>query len=363
MSIDLWSEEQTFFSGDQYYAAIILDIQKAKKSIYVESYIFDFDEVGQNLAQFLVAAVLRGVRVQVIVDGFGSISAISTLQHYLSSGGVQLKVFHPILSSWFIPIFRNINRRNHRKVWIFDDTVAYAGSFNISKVHTSFNSKPWRDSGIRVEGEDVQLLTEAFHKVWNKKKVWSRKIFNFDDLVGSPLVRLNDGKNKRRVSYRDLLFRIREAKKYICFGNAYFAPHFRLVMELCYSARRGVEVHLLVPRQSDIFFMPWVSSTYYFALLQSGVKIHEYLPAVFHAKNYVIDDWMMIGSSNLNYRSLFHDLEVDLQVTRPENKEIFLKEINEDIKKSELVTLASFEKISWFRKIIANFFLLFKSWM
>ena len=103
--------------------------------------------------------------------------------------------------------------------------------------------------------------------------------------------------------------------------------------------------------------------TYYFALLQSGVKIHEYLPSVFHAKNYVIDDWMLIGSSNLNYRSLFHDLEVDLQVTIPENKALFLEEIKFDIKNSDPVTLASYKKVSWFKQKLAQFFLLFKSWI
>lgn len=358
-----WADERPFFSGDDFYAAIFDDIKKAQQSVDIECYIFEYDEIGKEFVNQLIAAAKRGVIVRVIVDGIGSVYSSSTLQQLFQEGGVEFKIFHPIFGSWFIPIFRNLNRRNHRKVWLFDKKIAYVGSFNVSKVHTTLIEEPWRDSGLRVEGEDVKLLHEAFQKIWNQNKIWKKKLLYFDGSTNDSLVRLNDGKFKRRIYYRELLYRIREAKKYICFSNAYFSPHFRLVMELCYSARRGVEVHLVVPRKSDVFFMPWVGSTYYFVLLQSGVKIHEYLPAVFHAKNYVIDDWMLIGSSNLNYRSLFYDLEVDLKMTSPKNKALFLREINMDIKKSELVTQDSFAKVSWLRKKIAQFFLLFKSWI
>jgi cardiolipin synthase A/B len=363
MAENQWLKERIFFSGDDYYSAITDDIKNAQTSIEVESYIFEYDEIGKGFVDSLIAAVIRGVRVRVIVDGIGSVYSVSTLQKLFREGGVEFKVFHPILGSWFIPVFRTINRRNHRKIWIIDKKAAYIGSYNISRVHTNLIPEPWRDSGLRVEGDDVKLLNDSFERIWSKNKFWKKKLFYFEDSINSPLVRLNDGKNKRRAYYRELLFRIREAKGYICFANAYFAPHFRLIMELCYSARRGVDVHLVVPRKSDVFFMPWVGATYYYALLQSGVKIHEYLPSFFHAKNYVIDDWMLIGSSNLNYRSLFHDLEVDLRVTSPENRSLFLKEINFDIENSEDVTFASFKKISWFRQKAAQFFLLFKSWM
>ena len=363
MEVAMWAKEKPFFTGDEYFSSIFSDIQNAKVSIDLECYIFEYDELGRKIVEALVAAAKRKVRVRVIVDGIGSAYGASNLHKDFREGGVEFKIYHPIFSSWFVPVFRTINRRNHRKTWMFDGKVAYAGSFNITKLHTSLVSEPWRDSAIRVEGDEIKLLKEAFERVWAKNRIWKKKLFYFEGANRNSLVRLNDGKNKRRGYYRDLLDRIREAKKYICFGNAYFSPHFRLVLELCYSARRGVDVHLLVPRKSDVFFMPWVTSSYYFVLLQSGVKIHEYLPHVFHAKNYVIDDWMQIGSSNLNHRSLFHDLEADIQVTHPENKALFLKEIEKDLENSEMITMASFGRISWIRGKITQFFLLFKSWM
>lgn len=363
MNVTVWDQERIFFSGDEYYDSLVEEIQKAQKLIEVECYIFEYDEIGTRLIDCLVEAARRGVIVKVIVDGIGSAYSISTLRQILLEAGAEFKVFHPILSPWFMPIFRTINRRNHRKTWIFDQKIAYTGSFNVSKVHTSLVKEPWRDTGIRVVGEDVQLLSQAFNKAWKENKTWKKKIFSYSDLVGSSLVRLNDSKSKRRAHYRDFLGKIREAEKYIFFGNAYFAPHIRLVRELCYSARRGVEVHLLVPQKSDIFFMPWVSSTYYFILLKSGVKIHEYMPTVFHAKNYVIDDWMLLGSSNLNYRSLFNDLEIDLRITHPENKKKFLDAINEDMKNSEPITFEAYRKLSWIRQKAGQLLLLFRGWL
>jgi cardiolipin synthase A/B len=358
-----WKKEQLFFSGDEYYASIANDIDRAQVNIEVECYIYDFDEIGKSLSKKLIEAAKRGVRVRVIVDGIGSAYSASALQSHFRDGGVEFKIFHPIFGSWFIPVFRTLNRRNHRKIWMIDGKIAYTGSYNVSNVHTHLVSHPWRDSGIRVESDDMEILRKSFESVWSNNKIWKKKIFYFEDVNRSPVARLNEGKNKRRIYYRELLLRIREAKKYICFGNAYFSPHFRLVLELCYSARRGVEVHVIVPRKSDVFFMPWVGSSYYFAMLKSGVKVHEYLPSVFHAKNYVIDDWMLIGSSNLNYRSLFNDLEVDFQITKSDNKKIFMREINRDIENSELVTYSSFDRIPWIRKIITQFILLFKSWI
>jgi cardiolipin synthase len=356
-----WTQEKIFFSGDEYFNSVIDDIRIAQQSIDLECYIFDYDEIGQKIVEELIQAAQRRVKVRVIVDGIGSAYSASILQRRFHEGGVEFKIFHPIFNPWFIPVFRTLNRRNHRKTWIFDQTTAYTGSYNISRVHTHFATEPWRDSGIRVQGSQIEILIEAFNKVWQQNKIWKKRLF--EESENSPLIRLNDGKHKRRVYYRELLIRIRDAKEYIYFGNAYFAPHFRLVLELCYSARRGVEVHLLVPRKSDIFFMPWIGSSYYFALLQSGVKIHEYLPSVFHSKNYIIDDWMMLGSSNLNYRSLFHDLELDLRVTHKENKLIFLKESEKDLENSEPITQDSFKKISWLRTRITKFLLIFKSWM
>lgn len=362
MDEESWAQEQIYFSGDQYFESVITEIEKAQSNIEVECYIFNFDQIGQILIKSLIKASQRGVRVRILVDGFGSAFSIPSLQRELLNTPIEFKVFHPLFGLWYIPIFQTLNRRNHRKVWILDRAVAFAGSFNVSDVHTSVSGQSWRDSGIRVQGQQVQLLIQSFEKAWNKKKLWQKRIFGADTFNGSSLVRLNDGIKKRRATRRDLLLRIRGAKKYLFFGNAYFAPHFRLILELCNCALRGVEVRILVPQRSDIFFMPWITSTYYFALLQSGVKIYEYLPTIYHAKNYVIDDWMMIGSANLNSRSLLHDLEINLRVSHPENKKILLAELTKDLKDSLVITPKSFDKISWLRKFVTTFILLFKRW-
>jgi len=357
MNDERWIQERLFFSGNQYYESINTEIENAQSSIEVESYIFGYDKIGQILINNLIRASKRGVLVRILVDGFGSAFSIPILQQELIKSSVQFKVFHPLFGIWYIPIFRTLNRRNHRKVWIFDKAVAFAGSFNVSDVHTSLSGQSWRDSGIRVKGKQVQLLNQSF------EKLWQRKLLTGDKMKGCSIVRLNDGINKRRAARRELHLRIRGAKKYLFFGNAYFAPHLGLILELCRCALRGVEVHILVPHRSDIFFMPWITSTFYFALLQSGVKVYEYLPSIYHAKNYVIDDWMQIGSTNLNSRSLLYDLEIDFKITHPKNRQILMAEIKKDLKNSLVITSDFFDKISLLRKFMTCLFLLFKRWI
>jgi cardiolipin synthase len=363
MDLSRWKSEQLFFSGQEYFDSVLVEIERAQKSIDVECYIFDYDSVGQKVIEALVRAVQRGVVVRVIVDGVGSSSSVGTISKILGRAGVQFHVFHPLFTRFFIPVLGTLNRRNHRKTWIFDGQVAYAGSFNISEVHATPHSKAWRDNAIRVEGESILLLCEAFEKVWTQRGSWTSRILNLEAPMSSLLVRLNDGLGKRRSYYHELLRRIKKSKERIYFGNAYFSPHLRLVVELCAAARRGVDVRILLPRKSDVFFMPWVQTTYYLALLQAGVVIHEYLPRVFHAKNYIIDDWMLLGSSNLNHRSLLFDLEADIRLTHENAKNRFLEEFQKDLQNSEVITLEAFKKTSWIRSFLARFFALFKVWI
>jgi cardiolipin synthase A/B len=124
-----------------------------------------------------------------------------------------------------------------------------------------------------------------------------------------------------------------------------------------------VDVRVLVSRKFDVFFMHWLTSTYYFGLLQAGVKIYEYLPRIYHAKARIVDDWFLVGSSNLNHRSLIHDLEVDIELTRPGNKECLEQEFFKDLKSSEIVTPATLKSMSLFTRLLAEFFRVFRYWL
>ena len=141
-----------------------------------------------------------------------------------------------------------------------------------------------------------------------------------------------------------MLRKIITCRHRIWITNAYFVPDNFLLRRLKEAAGSGVDVRILLPRKSDIAYMPWASSTFYFNLLKAGVRIFEYLPSVLHAKTLVLDDWALIGSSNLNHRSLLHDLEVDVLLSDSEPINCLAKQFLLDLENASEISLSSWQK-------------------
>lgn len=357
-----WMSETLYFSGDDYFSAIFKDIELAKESIQIETYIFDLDSLGHKVIEALKRAAIRGIKIQVLVDGFGTLHFQKELEEIFSKiENIEFKIYHPLFFA-----LRNINNRVHRKTWIFDGRVLYAGSINISEVHTSLYPTPWKDCAMRVEGEPVALAIEAFKKSFEKKTSLS-KLIKYNSQIQNSLVRLNSSVIKRRAYNNILLKKLKLAKTRVWIGNAYFSPHLRLLWRIRRCAKKGLDVRIVVPHVSDVFFMKWVTSSYYWMLFKAGVQIYEFLPSVYHAKVFLADDWMIVGSSNLNYRSTFHDLELDLELTHDENKILLEEELRKNFSQSQLINKEYFMKLSWSERvlgrILASFVLVFKWWI
>ena len=350
-----WSEEILYSSGDAYYHAIFQAISQAKHTVDLETYIFEDDELGKRLLFELMNASRRGVRVRLLVDGAGSILWWVTPKNDLRQAGVETRVYHPI--PWAMPfsfiykkfnksmaLFSRINQRNHRKTVLIDGETAFVGSFNVSANHSATLKGPnsWRDSGVQLKGTGVGDLVYAFERAfrgsWPLYRVgrWLGQIPTIlrwgylgfysgsKSLTGAsqphPLVRLNMSFFQRRKNYQAFLDQIENAKKRVWITNAYFVPHGSLTRALHRAAQSGADVRMLFPKNPDIIFIKWVRSAFYLGLLNAGVKIFEYgehTARNLHAKTALIDDWALIGSSNLNHRSLFHDLEVDVILMKP----------------------------------------------
>ncbi len=359
--MEQWDSEQIFFCSRDFYGCLIREIPLAATSIDVEAYIFELDELGNRLIEELCRAAARGVAVRVLLDGVGCRHTAEKLTARFSGTAVTIRVYHPV-RWWSVFAFaRNLNRRNHRKIWLFDSRAAYVGSMNIAQ-------NDWTDYGIRVEGKPVALLKQAFVKCWLGHARWKQLARPFVLRRRVPYqkgkwIRLNDTLLKRRRNYRLLLQQSRNATSRIWLASAYFVPRLGLVRALCAAARRGVDVRIMVPKNSDVFFMPWIASTFYLGLLNAGVKIYEYLPHFYHAKAQVIDDWASLGSTNLNYRSLLHDLEADVIVTLPENRRLLEAALVRGFEDSKVVTVESLKDTPWFQAIASKLFLLFKHLM
>ncbi len=376
----LEKKEHVFFDGDAYFDNLLLAISEAKHSIDLETYIFEPDALGKRIATSLIAAAKRGVKIRVLVDGAGTPSWGGNLTRQLEKAGIETRIFHPLpwrLWQWgrshvrvpallkIVYFAAKINSRNHRKVCMIDHHIAFIGSNNIAQCHLSEKNggKNWRDTAVRLENSQMPNLLNAFEAAWSHTAIQERIRELFKSVRRNPTFRLNNTWHRRRVLQKNLLMRIRKATERIWITNAYFVPDNFILKALKDLAEKKIDVKILIPKKSDVLFMPWATATFYENLLRSGARIFEYLPSMLHAKTLIIDDWYLVGSSNLNHRSLLHDLEVDINLTSPEVKSALERQFLIDLGKSREVTHESWQKRHWFKRMIGRLVLYLKYWI
>jgi cardiolipin synthase len=335
----LWNNERNFFDAGIYYDALIKDINAAQELVFLESYIFELDIVGNKIIEALTNAHIRGLEIKVLIDGLGSMDSMDSLLKTFKESGISLKVYHPLPWNFesqryaikkgrflekFIYFIGRINNRDHRKLCVIDKKIAWTGSFNISHTHLSkeLQGNGWKDHGVRVTGENVNILADEFLELWYKK---SNKKFkrSFRFILSS----LNPAKRKQKI------FRFKKtidsAKERIWIANAYFSPHRSIVDALAKAKERGVDVRIIVGGVSDIFFFPSLTRSYYLDLIGNNIEVYEWQNSILHSKIFLYDNNCYTGSSNLNNRSYIHDLELDIQV----NLKKTISEIEEAFKK------------------------------
>lgn len=379
---EFWESEEIFTDGDQYFDHMIKDIDEAQNYITVEVYIFNDDPLGRRIADHLIKAHKRGVKVQIIVDGVGSYTFFKRLNDVFNKQGIMVKMYNPLpfyhpLYGELNPvrklkIFRarlwRINRRNHRKIITIDQNIMYTGSFNITAEPTRFyEGKPWKDMGVRVTGEQVRFAILNFKKNWKLRDYYRyKKQFRKENEKGinwrnSPLL-LNHTLFMKRFFLKSFLKRIDQAQERVWLMTPYFIPKRRMIRALGRAAKRGVDVRILISLNTDIKFFIWLQYFYYPYLLGKGVKIFQYTETVLHAKNYIIDDFMTIGSTNLNHRSFIHDLEVDLVILEEGNKKQVTDHFIASTLSQNSITLEALKLRPLWDRALSRFFFFFKYW-
>ncbi|WP_413574926.1 phospholipase D-like domain-containing protein [Bdellovibrio sp. HCB290] len=368
--MDSWSDVRLFHTGDAFFESLIQDIQNAKENITIESYIFDLDKLTENILHELSLAVKRGVSVKLILDGFGSYSTIPLILKYCQQHGIELRVFHimPYPSSWFrrVPAFeilgnaswwRRMNRRNHRKIVIFDEKTAYLGSLNFTEIHCEkyVGNKAWRDTGVRVQGPAVKHLVIA-SQITYLRTIY-KGILSWISRWRTPIkqlnsaVQLNTTQKMRKHLYRDLLRRISHAQNRVYITTAYFLPKRSLLRALIRAKERGVDIKLLIPGKSDVPFSQWAAFFLVRFLVEKKIPVLEYQKSILHAKTMIIDDDAYVGSFNLNYRSLFHDLEVIAHFKTPQTVNNMISQWEEDLTHSKNITTTG---TSWLTRVLSK---------
>jgi cardiolipin synthase len=304
-------------NGQEAFPAMLEAIDAARESIRLETYIYSDRGVGVTMRDALTRAAARGVRVRVLVDAVGSIALPATFWEPMLAVGGEFQRFNP-------PRFPRIGYRDHRKILVCDERVAFIGGFNIAPEYEGDGvTDGWHDLGMEVGGALAGELAEAFDAQYAQAG------------SGLPLQRLRRSTTKTTAAGRHwrlllggpgrgynflkraLAHDLAGARQadIIC---AYFLPTWRLLRELSRVPRRGGRARLILPGKTDVRLSRLAARRLYARLLKWGVELYEYQPQVLHTKLYLLDEEVYVGSANLDARSLNLNYELLVRVGEPE---------------------------------------------
>jgi cardiolipin synthase len=312
-------------NGAEYFPALERAIDAAEREIWFETYIFADDASGRPVAAAFERAARRGVKVRVLVDGWGAKYYLTaSLEREMLAAGVDLMRYRPEVAPWQFRTHRL--RRLHRKLCQIDDRVAFVGGINvIDDTNTPGQTPPRADFAVRVEGPIVVPITQAMQRVWALVQLvrsGNSDVPFFPDPIhieraGSQTAKFvtRDNLRHRRDIERAYLAAIRTAKDEIIIANSYFFPGIRFRRALKDAAERGVKVTLLLQARVEYMLLHFATRALYGQLLQAGINIQEYHRSMLHAKVAVVDEhWATVGSSNIDPYSLLMAREANVFV-------------------------------------------------
>ena len=308
--------EVTYFpGGEAKFEELLRQLEKAEKYIFLEYFIIDEGLMWGKILEVLARKAAEGVDVRVMYDGTCEFTTLPRdYPKRLERLGIACKVFSPLMPF----VSTHYNYRDHRKVLVIDGKVGFTGGVNLADEYINHVEKfgRWKDAAVMLEGEAVRSLTAIFLQMWDIAREPEFEAYlkqpipapagakGFAAPYGDcPL----DGERVGELVYIDLLNR---ARKYIHIMTPYLILDGELETALKFAAERGVDVHLILPGKPDKRIPYALAKTHYAALIRSGVKISEWVPGFVHAKVFVVDDReAVVGTINLDYRSLYHHFE------------------------------------------------------
>jgi cardiolipin synthase len=350
-----WTKVDFLETGATYFEALQLAIAQAKKSIYLEFYIFRFDSMGEEILFRLNEAKARGLRVFLRVDGVGSSDSLAELEKFCERAKIEFEIYHPLpfskgknfifsklqLADSFLTRWRLINRRTHRKLVIIDDEIGFTGGMNVDQRQSEkYTANPWHDLSLRLEGQAIRELLHAF---WFRP--FGRFVFRYT------LVNYNWLLRRKRNAW--ITKSIQQAQKRVWIITPYFTPPPKLLLELKKARAKGVDIRFILSRDSDVSLSRLAALGLYRKLLRWNISLFEFRNVILHRKLWIIDDVGLVGSTNFNHRSFLHDLELDIILREPapiqQLEQIFLK----DQQIASTVELEQMERIPNLKRILS----------
>jgi cardiolipin synthase len=361
--------------GAEAYPAMLDAITSAEREILLETYIWASDHTGRRFIDAVCIKAQEGVRVRCIIDGAGSFGFSSHDVERMRNAGVRLSVFHPV-GPWRARWGWSV--RDHRKLLIVDGRIAFAGGMNLGDDYAplDWGGKGWNDIQVAVEGPVVRELLRLFEVSWryampetyadDKPEPFAPRdgflaIQGSTSRVHSLAVGRFFG---RKIIQHHLTHAFSKARDHIRIQAAYFVPNRRLRLSLIRAARRGVDVRIMMPKHNDVPFLGYASRATWAPLLRNGVKLFEWLPGMLHSKTASVDgEWCMVGSYNLDARSLHYNWEVSIEVLDPAVAVALEAKFTEDEWSCEQVDGQAFRHRGMWQRVRERFFHLFRLWL
>ena len=303
--------------GEVKFERMVEELKKAKHYIFLEYFIIQEGKMWNTILDILRQKAAEGVDVRVIYDDMGCIMILPTgYDRTLERMGIKCRIFNP-----FVPILSSrFNTRDHRKICVIDGNVGFTGGINLADEYINAYEKHghWKDTSILLKGEAVFNLTVMFLSMWDYldgttgktdysryyPTVWDENAKGYvQPFADNPL----DDEAVGETVYLNL---INKAKRYVYITTPYLILSSEMITALTSAAKCGVDVRIITPHIPDKWYVHAVSRSHYQTLIEAGVKIYEYTPGFIHAKTFVVDDdYAVVGTINLDYRSLYLHFE------------------------------------------------------
>ncbi len=351
-----------FDSGEAVFPCMLEELEKAEKYIYLEFFIVQNGVMWGSILEILKKKAAMGVDVRLIYDGTNALLKLPLgYKEKLESYGIKTRIFLPM-----VPLFTTYqNNRDHRKILVVDGKVGFTGGINLADEYINAIEIHgyWKDSAILLRGDAVKSLTVMFLQMWdtiNHEKT-NYTPYRFDQRVsikeasGFVMPYADCPLDEERIGENIYMTILDHARNYVHIMTPYLIIDEAMVRNLCFTAKKGVEVSILMPHVPDKKYAFYVAKTYYKTLLRSGVKIYEYKPGFVHSKIFVADDnKATVGSVNLDYRSLYLHFECGVYLYRCDCIPSIEADFQKAIKESIQVTEESLKELDFFERFFGK---------
>ena len=345
-----------FALGELAFENMKAQLRKAQHYIFLEYFIVEDGKMWGEILEILRQKAAQGVDVRMIYDDLGCVMTLPYRYDLtLEQMGIRCCVFNP-----FLPVLNShFNHRDHRKILVVDGHTAFTGGINLADEYINARKKygHWKDNAILIQGPGAWNLTVIFLSMWNYLRGSKEDIMSFfpvfpevhsggivQPFADNPL----DGEPVSETVYLHL---INSANRYLYINTPYLIIGNETVTALTAAAKRGVDVRIITPHIPDKWYVHAVTRANYTALLEAGVRIYEYTPGFNHAKTIVVDDrWCVVGTINMDYRSLYLHFECGVLLYGTDTVEDVRDDFIKTLRRCQIISLADCRRAPWYIK-------------